>query len=234
MIIYFRACEKQDTISYVTRFNNFDKTTILKKCWLSIQKSVTPSDTIIIIEDDLSQSTLQFLLNTTSTNNISVVSVDEHSWDNHLHTITLVELLKEQSTKFPDEIHYIVEDDYLHVDNAIHVLNFTLKDWQGFAVSYDYPDRYTNVESTKIILGPDRHWRLITSSTMTALAKGRVWSNFMYELEKAAPTSNDQVFKDIYSKIACISPMPGLSAHMTDKHLSPYIDWKNLWNNLEV
>jgi hypothetical protein len=46
MIIYFRACEKQDTIHYVTRFNNFNKTIILKKCWLSIQKSIKNTDTL--------------------------------------------------------------------------------------------------------------------------------------------------------------------------------------------
>ena len=46
MIIYFRACEKQDTIPYVIRFNNFNKTIILKKCWLSIQKSIKNTDTL--------------------------------------------------------------------------------------------------------------------------------------------------------------------------------------------
>jgi hypothetical protein len=233
MIIYFRACEKQDTISYVTRFNNFSKTTILKKCWLSIQKSIKETDTLLLIQDNLSEDTLTWLLENSSIP-VNVVSVPQHEWDYHQHTVTLIETLKDYSSKYPEELHYIVEDDYLHVDNALIVLQDTLKDWQGFAVPYDYPDRYSNPKPSRIVIGIDRHWRTIDSSTMTVLAKGKIWLSVINVLEAAAPTSNDKVFEEIYKHIACINPLPGVASHLTDRHHTPLVDWVSVWENIDA
>ena len=234
MIIYFRACEKQETISYVKRFNDTSKTELLKKCWKSINVGINDTDTVIVIEDGLSSSTTEYLKATCNTKNLIFISVPEHSWEVHQHTITLVDTLKEYSSKYLDELHYIVEDDYLHVPNAIRLLEENLKNWQGFAVSYDYPDRYVDVVDSKILLGLDRHWRTINSSTMTVLAKGSLWLKVIEALNVAAPTSNDKVFEDIYKQIPCISPLPSICAHMTDRHLSPFIDWNKLWNQIPL
>ena len=233
MIIYFRACEKQSTISYVTRFNNFNKTIILKKCWLSIQKSIKKTDTIFLIEDNLSEDTLSWLLQN-SVIDVTVINVPEHTWDYHQHTVTLIETLKEYVVKYPEQLHYIVEDDYLHVANALTVLEDTLNDWAGFAVPYDYPDRYTDPKPSRVLIGKDRHWRSIDSSTMTVLAKGKVWAAVMEALELAAPTSNDKVFEQLYQHIPCINPLPGLASHLTDKHGTPLVDWVNIWENINV
>lgn len=231
MHIYFRACEKQQTISNVVRFNNISKTEIIKRCWKSIQASITNQDTIIIIHDDVSSMTLQWLLDTCNTSNIRFIEVPEHSWDYHLHTVKLLEVLAEQVVDYPDELHYIVEDDYLHTENAIRVLEDTLKFWNHFAVSYDYPDRYTmNPQPAMIMLGHDRHWRTVESSTMTVLAKGSTWSRVLEVLKTAGPTSNDHIFLNIYKQEPCISPLPGVSSHMTDYHLTPLVDWSAIWN----
>ena len=232
MIIYFRACEKQGTISYVTRFNNFNKTIIIKKCWLTIQKSLKKTDTIFLIEDNLSKDTLNWLLEN-SIVPVSVVSVPEHNWEFHQHTVTLVQTLKEQATVFPEELHYIVEDDYLHVANALTVLEDTLKDWNGFAVPYDYPDRYSNPKPSTVMIGKDRHWRTIDSSTMTVLTKGKTWLAVIEALEQAAPTSNDKIFEKIYEHIPCINPLPGLASHLTDRHHTPLVDWVSIWENID-
>ncbi len=233
MFIYFRACEKQDTISYVSRFNNFHKTIILKKCWLSIQKSIKKEDSLYLIEDGLSESTLTWLFNN-STVPVQVVSVPEHSWEYHQHTVTLVDTLKQAAESSPEELHYIVEDDYLHTPEALDVLRENLLEWNGFAVSYDYPDRYRDPKASNIMIGKTRHWRTIDSSTMTVLAKGHVWSKVVPLLEKAASTSNDKVFEEIYKHIPCINPLPGVSCHLTDRHLTPLVDWTSLWNDIDV
>ena len=234
MIIYFRACEKQETISHVNRYNNVSKTVMIKKCWLSLQGSVTAEDRIIILHDDVKQETLKWLLNTSNTDNIEFVEVLEHSWDYHGHTVMLIDVLEQEATKNPEDLHFILEDDYLHVPNTLHVLKATLTNWPDFAVPYDYIDRYTDPENTIVLLGPDRHWRTVTSSTMTVIAKGSTWLKYITDLRAAAPTSNDQVFSDIYKLSNCISPLPGLSSHMTDKHATPYVDWNSLWDNYNV
>lgn len=234
MIIYFRACEKQETISHVTRYNSTPKTTMIKKCWAALQASVTSEDTIILIHDSVSDSTLDWLRNTCNTSDLELVAVPEHEWNYHEHTVTLIDILEKQCNVYPGELHYIVEDDYLHVPNAIRVLEHTFKDSNYFVLSYDYIDRYTNPEACVVLLGPDRHWRTVTSSTMTVMAKGSTWLEHIGELRAAAPTSNDQVFSDIYKINSCLSPIPSLSSHMTDKHQSPFVDWDALWSSIDV
>lgn len=235
MIIYFRVCEKQQTISNVIRFQQINKTDMIRRCWKSLQASVTKEDTIFIIHDAVSDETLDWLLDTANTSKINFVAVEPHSWDYHLHTVTLINVLEEQCVKYPDDLHYILEDDYLHVDNALSVIKNTLGNWNHFAVSYDYPDRYNlNPEPCMVVLGYDRHWRTINSSTMTVLAKGTTWSKYMTELKQAAPTSNDQVFLNIFSKEPCLSPLPGLSSHMTEFHITPLVSWSEIWDNQNV
>lgn len=233
MFVYFRACEKQETISYVTRFQNFNKTIILKKCWLSIQKSITKNDVLILIQDGLSSSTLDWLLANSSVP-VQVFSVPTHSWELHQHTVTLVDTLKTKAELYPEELHYIVEDDYLHTPDALHVLRDNLLRWRGFAVPYDYPDRYSNPKPSQVIVGSTCHWRTIDSSTMTVLAPGHVWSHIMPLLEQAAPTSNDKVFEEVYKQIPCINPLPGVASHLTDRHHTPLVDWKMIWDNINV
>lgn len=230
MFIYFRACEKQQTISNVTRFSNINKTELLKKCWLSLQASINDQDRIIVIHDSVSDVTLDWLKSTARTS-VELIEVEDHSWDYHLHTITLVNILEEKSTQFPTDLHYIVEDDYLHTPNAIRVMQDTLSKWPNFAVSYDYPDRYIKPSPCHVIIGSDRHWRTIDSCTMTLVALGYRWLDIMPELKKAASTSNDKIFDEIFKQIPCISPMPGLSSHMTDYHLTPLVDWNSVWSN---
>lgn len=235
MHIYFRACEKQQTISNVVRFNNISKTEIIKKCWKSIQASVVYTDHITIIHDTVSAETLHWLKTNCETSNITFIEVPEHEWSYHEHTVVLLDTLEKQITEYPEELHYIVEDDYLHTADAIRVLEDTLKHWDHFAVSYDYPDRYTmNPEPAMVLLGVDRHWRTVTSSTMTVLAKGKTWSRFIDAIKPYGPTSNDQVFTHIYKQEPCISPLPGVSSHMTDHHLTPLIDWVALWESQNV
>jgi hypothetical protein len=162
------------------------------------------------------------------------VSVSEHEWGYHQHTVTLIDVLKEYSVKYPEELHYIVEDDYLHTENALSVLKDTLENWQGFAVPYDYPDRYINPKPSQIVIGKDRHWRTVDSSTMTVLAKGKTWLSIIEPLILAAPTSNDKLFEEVYNHIPCINPLPGVASHLTDKHGTPLIDWVHIWENINV
>lgn len=233
MFIYFRVCEKQQTISNVTRYGNVNKTELLKKCWLSLQASVNKEDHIFIIHDSVSTSTLDWLRDTANTT-VDLIEVEEHEWDYHLHTVTLVNLLEQKSTEYPSQLHYIVEDDYLHTPNAIRIMQDTLYRWPNFAVSYDYPDRYIKPTPCHVVIGSDRHWRTIDSCTMTIVALGYRWLDIMPELKRAAPTSNDKIFDEIFKQIPCISPMPGLSSHMTDYHLTPLQDWTAIWNAQNV
>lgn len=237
MIIYFRACEKQGTISYVGRHGGVDKTTILKKCWKQLVSQLTPQDKLVVIEDALSQETLNWLYDNSNGLSLDVVSVPEHTWEYHEHTVTMVKHLLEYCLIYPEEVHYIVEDDYLHVDNAINTcktLYAANPDYNGFIVTYDYPDRYVDIQPSEIFLGPDRHWRTITSATMTLMAKGAVWTAIGQHIKAVAPTSNDTIFEQIFKQVPCLAPLPGLSCHLTDRHYTPYYDWNKMFDEVQL
>ena len=220
----------QKSISYVNRWKNYNKTEILKKCWLSLQESVSKDDKIILIEDNVTQETLDWLLETSKTT-VSLVHVPEHTWEYHQHTVTLFNTLKYYVKDQEQASHFIVEDDYMFVPNGLAVFKQAVDNWnQGFAVPYDYIDRYTDQKPTQIVLGPDRHWRTVDSITMTVAAKGFVWVKYMQDLEQAAPTSNDKVFEDILKQVPCISPLPTLASHLTEHHISPYMNVDALWD----
>jgi len=232
--IYFRACEKQETISYVDRWKEVSKTEILKKCWLSLQKSITSEDRVVIIHDSVSKETLEFMQRTAS-GMIFLQEVPNHEWGYHLHTVTMVNLLeKECLNSNSREVFYLVEDDYLHTPNALHVIRDMMKYWGHFGVPYDYPDRYKTPTNTQVFVGPDRHWRTVPSSTMTIFAHAQTWLSHIEALKDCAPTSNDQVFQDIFQKEACLSPLPGIASHLTPYHMTPLVDWNSIWNSINV
>lgn len=234
MQIYFRACEKQETISYVDRWKDVSKTEIVKKCWLSLQKSITEEDRIVILHDSVSQETLDFMSRTAVGMHL-FKAIPSHDWDYHLHTVELINLLEEECKRNnPRETFYLVEDDYLHTPDALHVIRDMMKYWGHFGVPYDYPDRYKNPEVTQVFIGPDRHWRTVASSTMTVFAHAQKWLEHIDALKEAAPTSNDQVFKDIYKKDACLSPLPGIATHLTPYHMTPLIDWNSIWTSINI
>jgi hypothetical protein len=69
---------------------------------------------------------------------------------------------------------------------------------------------------------------------MTVLAKGKTWLSIIDQLVQTAPTSNDKVFEEVYKKIPCINPLPGVASHLTDRHGTPLVDWPQIWNNIDV
>lgn len=232
MIIYFRVCEKTQTISGVGRFSGMSKTDIIKLCWKSLQQSVRHTDKIIIIHDQVSYDLLSWLENSAATKNIEFIEVQEHPWDYHGHTVTVVEKLIEESTKFPNELHYLVEDDYLHTPNALDIFKEGSR-LDSFLVPYDYIDRYRHIEPCIIYLLPESHWRTVNSSTLTVAAKGELWLQHKKELRRMAPTSNDQELTTLYKTKGCFSPIPGVASHMTEHHMTPLVDWNKVIDNLQ-
>lgn len=230
MIIYWRACELQKSISYVNRWKGYNKTEILKTCWLSIQQSVSPDDQIYLIEDNLTQEVLTWLVANNKAK-LSIVHVPEHTWEYHQHTVTLVDTLEQSVKEKEQEVHLILEDDYIFIPNGLDIFKKTAEGWnEGFIAPYDYIDRYRDLKPSHIILGPDRHWRTVDSITMTVAAKGFVWVKYLKDLREAAPNSNDKVFEKILSETPCIAPLPSLASHLTEHHTSPYMNVEAIWN----
>lgn len=232
MIILWRACEKQETISFAKRIKDLPKLSILKACWSSLQYNIGEKDKIIIIEDNLSDYTKEWLQQTCKASSLDFISVTGHKPDYHAHTVTFVKTLENTINNLDvDEIIFALEDDYLFSHGSITVLKEATKYWGGFIVPYDYPDRYKDGVSCRVLVGNDRHWRTVHSATMTILARASIWKKYLPELKELAPTSNDRIFEQkIFKETTCIAPLPGVATHLLPNTMTPLVDWNKIWN----
>lgn len=250
MIIYWRVCEEQGTLSFVNRWEGKDKREMLRKCWLSIQPSITVEDTIIICWDKVRQSTLDWLVSTSNTPNVSLFdctntpidpAVEDmigHVMDRRrFHYSIFANLMDENTKKYLNEIHYMCHDDFLHLPNAIAAMKSVYRDgWKGFVTSYDYPDRYTmdRTRQCELLLNDFSHWRTIPSCTGATSALGYVWQQHMRIFKQNALFNSDSHTWEAYAKSGALCPVPGMSAHLADNCLTPRINWKEIYENINL
>lgn len=75
------------------------------------------------------------------------------------------------------ELAYFVEDDYLHLANAPHLLREGMLH-ADYITLYDHPDKYTNIynlgEESKVVRTSSSHWRYTISTCMTFAAKVKI------------------------------------------------------------
>ena len=110
-----------------------------------------------------------------------------------------------------------------------------------FMCPSDYPYLYMNNEKTNILIGNKRHWRTINETLCTFMTTknllNKYWENFNKNcLDRHDPF--EKYLNDIYKDEFCISPLKSLSLHLTNINssygLSPFIDYKKLWDANEV
>ncbi len=85
------------------------------------------------------------------------------------------------------------------------------------------------------------HWRQITNTTHTFIAQTKTLKKFEKEIRKSARQYSDaylslKVYGKNYlaGKALCVCPIPGLSTHLTEGVMSPFVDWQFYFNaNLE-
>jgi len=146
-----------------------------------------------------------------------------------------------EKSDWPDDtIVYIVEDDYLHLNEwalflieAIHLTD--LLKWQsGYVTLYDHFDKYTktyNGLTSNIFVTKSRHWRTTPSTTNTYAFRKKTLMNSI-EIHRKFSTGCD-VSKDHekFLELAdngnlLISPIPAVATHCEYGLVSPIIDWK--------
>ena len=144
--------------------------------------------------------------------------------------------------KKADDIVFFVEDDYLHFETTLEEMISSYERISSqinkdmFVCSADYPFFYMDNIKTNILIGNNRHWRTINKSLCTFMTSksliDKYWNNFYKNcLDRHDPF--EKYLNEIYEKEICISPIKSLSIHMTNINssygLSPFIDYKSLW-----
>ena len=142
-----------------------------------------------------------------------------------------------------EDLIFFVEDDYLHFETMLEEMIATYERVSSqvgkdiFMCPADYPYLYMNNEKTNILIGNKRHWRTISKTLCTFLTSKKLldlyWENFTKNCEDRHDPF-EKYINEIYKKEFCISPLKSLSVHLTNVNssygLSPFINYKNLWD----
>ena len=145
-----------------------------------------------------------------------------------------------------EDLIYFVEDDYIHKIDAIEEMIFTYErissqlNKELILCPSDYPYLYNNLEKSNIFLGNKYHWRSVEETLCTFLTSKNVINQYWEEFISTCKKEHypfEKPFHAIYKKELCISPMPSLATHFTNINsvygISPFINYKKLWNENE-
>lgn len=153
----------------------------------------------------------------------------------------------------PNDIVYLLEDDYLHLPDARQVLleGIEIADYVSL---YDHPDKYIEAkregnplikkggEKTKVLLTTSSHWKYTNSTTMSfavrvktlAEDKGVWWENTAQktprDFKAFAQLCGHSSFKNqlMGKKRKIATPIPGRATHIELKFLAPLVDWSKI------
>ena len=212
----------------------------------------------IIVDDKSKEENLgkiKKLINTSDLD-INIFSLNHENYKdkikqqkNHQTFSNLASLLQcfELGKEHGEDLIYFIEDDYLHFEPMLEEMIASYERIASqvnkdiFMCPADYPYLYMNNEKTNILIGNKRHWRTVSQtlcSFMTTKALlDKYWDNFYNTcLDRHDPF--EKYLNEIYKEEFCISPLKSLSLHLTNVNssygLSPFIDYKKLWDANEV
>jgi hypothetical protein len=247
--VVLRACDVVVAVNKSPRPFDLDKRTLIKICFRSLHAALQAvPHTITILGDKLSDEMQQFfkqyqvrLILGDYGNDESIrqslqlaLEFPDHDWvyiceDDYLH----------QENSFLEIATLIKEREVIRVGRRKHMLTRQLKYTYPDMVIFppDYPDRYrvTTNDRYYIFHTSSLHWRQVFNTTFTMMAEVKTIRKHRQLLIKSSEHANDgylsrQMFgrDDFSNKCICLSPMPGLTAHMHHDTLTPLNDWKRL------
>jgi hypothetical protein len=212
---------------------------------------------IIIVDDKSQEKNLNKIKKLTKTSglDIDIISLDHDKYKeiikqqkNDQTFSNLASLLQsfELGKDHGENLIFFVEDDYLHFEPMMEEMIASYEriasqvDKDIFMCPADYPYLYMGNEKTNILIGNKRHWRTINQTLCTFMTTkfllDKYWDNFYNTcLDRNDPF--EKYLNEIYTKEFCISPLKSLSLHLTNVNssygLSPFIDYKKLWEENE-
>ena len=212
---------------------------------------------LMIIDDNTNETNLNKIKNLTNTNNIesNIIKVNHEKYrelireqKNEQTYSNLASLLccYEVAKKNTDDLVFFVEDDYLHFEPMMEEMIASYERISSqinsdiFMCPADYPYLYMNNQKTNVLIGNKRHWRTVNETLCTFMTSKffleKYWDNFYKTcLDRHDPF--EKYINEIYNTEVCISPLKSLSVHFTNVNssygLSPFIDYKKLWNESE-
>ena len=249
-----RRLFEQPKIEYALKALN----SLIKSVNFSIKKYPNIKFKIIIVDDNSKEENLNKLkklidqssldisftpLNHEKYKDIIKQQKNDQTFSNLASLLQSFELAKEYS----EDLVFFVEDDYLHFEPMMEEMIASYERIASqvnrdiFMCPADYPYLYMNNEKTNILIGNKRHWRTVNQTLCTFMTTksllNKYWENFYNTcLDRHEPF--EKYLNNIYKKEFCISPIKSLSLHLTNVNssygLSPFIDYKKLWDENDI
>jgi hypothetical protein len=247
--IVFRACDKVFSDHKIGRPFTNSKQAILEVSFNSLLQSLSGYDySVDVIGDTLSERSIHFF------NSYEHVTV--HNMTLGCAKKSMIAAIN-QSLQFDEEDWvYNCEDDYLHAPHFMSYLTefienknlyLALKSRKGnrtrrftgdlttkplFIYPADYPDRYQarNTYFSLLFLSKHCHWRQISNTTHTFITQTKILRTFKEEIIEY---DDAYLSRKVYGrnwlrgKALCVSPIPGLTTHLTEGVMSPFVDWES-------
>ena len=133
---------------------------------------------------------------------------------------------------------YFLEDDYLHLPDAIGNIVLGVARF-GLVTGYDHNDRYTLTDDIpyekQIYLSGTRHWRAAESTTGTFAIRRDLLDSAYPLIDSVFSQGLDRLlFRQLHAyNYRLFSAMPGLTTHVHEPHMSPFVDWEGISTSSE-
>ena len=206
----------------------------------------------LIIDDNSKEENLNRIKKLINNYNIKIIPLDHKKFESKIKKqksketfSNLASLLQsfEIGKDMGEDLIFFVEDDYLHFEPMLEEMIASYERIASqigkdiFMCPTDYPFLYMNNEKTNILIGNKRHWRTTKKTLCTFMTSKKLLDQYWEMFQKTCSDRNDPFEKylnEIYLKEFCFSPLKSLSLHLTNINssygLSPFIDYKKLWD----
>jgi len=210
----------------------------------------------IIIDDNSNEENLRLIKNIIKDQKIEIISLDHQKFKTIIKEQKTTQTFANLSSLLQsfniakekaDDLILFVEDDYLHFEEMLEEVIASYEKIASqlnkdiFMCPADYPYLYMDNDPANVLIGNKRHWRTIDKTLCTFVTSKELlneyWDNFYKTcLDRHEPF--EKYLNEIYKKEICISPLKSLSVHLTNVNssygLSPFINYKKLWDENEI
>ena len=237
---------------------------IIRSCELAKKFFKDLKIKILITDDKSTEENLSKIKNLLKSTNIQskIINLEENEFQNEISKTdtegneisknmisNMRNILKsiEISENEDSDLFYFLEDDYIHIEEAITEMLFTYEKISSqlnkelFLCPADYPYLYSSIEDTKLFFGNMRHWRTINETLITFLTSKKMIKKYINELKLMGTKRHHPMetkLHEIYKKEFCLSPIPSIAMHATNINtiygLPPNFNWKKIWEENEL
>lgn len=253
LLVVLRTCDSADVHpERGPRFIDVPKQLLMRKCLVSLLESIKRAQhladiELYVLDDNSTPETVDYIKQTVEKYGIKYTLETCKDRGYNGSAFRQFEICRDEAMDWV----YCVEDDYLHFPEAIEQMLTGLSKFVSVTGSmvairpdddvFVYaPNNHHSRKSCMVLLGDDRHWRTLTSTHNTLLTHVQVFREYWHlfaslaKYFKKLSINEDATINLIWEVVPLFSPMPGLAMHVSQNNEPRFLDYKSLWESIEI